>query len=98
MASNIAQSYRVDLGFRLLPFLRGWLLNQLVFQALVGSFPMIMILEFLAEHVHVLVAKDDKMIQTCLLNRLNESLDEGYRIRRSNGGTMRLDLGLFEHV
>ena len=39
-----------------------------------------MILEFPAEDVHVLVPEDDKMVQTFLLNRLNESLDEGNRI------------------
>jgi hypothetical protein len=61
------------------------------------SFKVIMILEFLAKDVHVLVAEYDKMVQAFLLNRLNESLDVGNRIRRSNGGTMRLNLCLFEH-
>ncbi len=41
---------------------------------------MIMIFEFLAKDVHVLVPKYHKMIQAFLLNRLNESLDEGNRI------------------
>jgi hypothetical protein len=45
------------------------------------TFLVIMNLEFLAKNVHVLVAKYDKMVQTFLLNRLDESLDEGNRIR-----------------
>ena len=45
------------------------------------TFKVIMILEFLAKNVHVLVAKDDKMVEAFLLNRLNKSLDEGNRIR-----------------
>ena len=38
------------------------------------TFKVIMIFEFLAKDVHVFVAKDDKMIKTCLLYEL---LDEG---------------------
>ncbi len=61
------------------------------------TFKMIVIFEFPAVHIHMLVAKYDKMVQAFLLTRLDESLDEGNRIRRLNGGTMRFNLGLFEH-
>jgi hypothetical protein len=39
-----------------------------------------MILEFPAEDVHVLVPEYHKMVPAFLLNRLNESLDEGNRL------------------
>ena len=42
---------------------------------------MIMFLEFLAKDIHVLVAKDDKMVQAFLLNCLNEAFYVGYRVR-----------------
>jgi len=61
-------------------------------------FEVIMILEFPAKHIHVFVAEYHKMIQAFLLNRLNESLDEGNRIGRSDGRAMRLNLGHIEYV
>ncbi len=45
------------------------------------TFNVIMILEFLAKDVHVLVAEYHKMVEAFLLDCLNESLDEGNRIR-----------------
>ena len=44
------------------------------------SFKMIMILEFLAKNVHVLVPEYHKMVQALLLNCLDETLDKGNRI------------------
>ncbi len=79
--SNVAQADRIDIKFGLLPFLSWRFLNQFVFQALMRSFKMIMILEFLAKDIHVLVPENYKMVQTFLLNTLYETLDEGNRIR-----------------
>ncbi len=45
------------------------------------KFLVIVIFEFLAKNVHVLVAKYDKMDKAFLLNYLDESLHEGNRIR-----------------
>ena len=80
VTSNVAQADRIDLRFGLRPFLRWRFLNQFVFQALMRSFPMIMILKFLAKDVHVLVAKDNKIVEAFLLNCLSESLNVGNRI------------------
>jgi hypothetical protein len=41
--------------FRLVPLRFRWLLDQLVVQALMRTFPVIMIPEFLAENVHCLL-------------------------------------------
>jgi len=54
--------------------------DQLIVESLMWTFKVIMILEFPAKNVHVLVAEYDKMVQAFLLNRLNESLDVGNRI------------------
>ena len=49
-------------------------------ESLMWTLLVIMILEFLTKDVHVLVPEYHKMVQAFLLNRLNESLDEGNRI------------------
>jgi hypothetical protein len=55
--------------------------HQLVVEPLMRKFLVIVIFEFLAKNVHVLVAKYDKMDKAFLLNYLDESLHEGNRIR-----------------
>ena len=45
------------------------------------SFFVIVDFEFLAEEVHVFVAKDDEMVEKFLLDRLNESLGKGDQVR-----------------
>ena len=45
------------------------------------TFRVIMILEFTAKHIHVLVPENYKMVQTFLLNTLYETLNVGNRIR-----------------
>ena len=54
------------------------LLDQLVDQALMRTFPVIF--EFLAKNIHVLVTNENEMIQAFLLNRWDDSLDLGNRI------------------
>jgi hypothetical protein len=54
-------------------------------ESLMWTLLVIMILEFLTKDVHVLVPEYHKMVQAFLLNRLNESLDEGHSIGYHRG-------------
>ncbi len=42
---------------------------------------MIMISVLRAEHIHMFMSEDNKMVQTLLPDTLDESFDEGYGIR-----------------
>ncbi len=55
-------------------------------------FFVIVVFEFLAREVHVFVAKDDEMVETFLLDRLNESLGKGDQVRRSDRSSLGFDL------
>ncbi len=44
-------------------------------------FFVIVVFEFLAQEVHVFVAKNDEMVETFLLDRLNESFGKGDHVR-----------------
>jgi hypothetical protein len=54
--------------------------NQLIVQALMGTFLVKVIFDFLAKNVDVLVAENYEVVQAFLL-RLYKSLNEGNRIR-----------------
>ena len=61
-------------------------------------FFVIVVFEFLAKEVHVFVAKDDEMVETFLLDRLNESLGKGDHVRRSDRSSLGFDLFLFKTI
>lgn len=44
------------------------------------------------------VTKDDEMVETFLLDRLNESLGKGDQIRRSDRSSLGFDLVLFRTI
>ncbi len=70
----------IDRFRRFLPLLRIRIFDQLVIEALVRSFGMIMISVLRAEHIHMLMAEYNKMVQAFLADTLDKTLDEGDRI------------------
>ncbi len=58
----------------------------------------IVVFEFLAQEVHVFVAKNDEMVETFLLDRLNESFGKGDHVRRSDRSSLGFDFSLFKCV
>jgi hypothetical protein len=68
-----------------------WRQDQFIFQALMGSFRVIMIDRFSDQIIQVLFAEDIEVIQNLGLERLDDTLDIGYNVRGTNGGL--LDLG-----
>jgi hypothetical protein len=61
-------------------------------------FFVIVVFEFLAKEVHVFVAKDDEMVETFLLDRLNESLGKGDHIGRSDRSSLGFDSSILEGI
>jgi len=83
MTTNITQPNRLKLVGRLrrfLPLLRIRIFDQLVIKALMRPFGMIMISVLRAEHIHMLMAEYNKMVQAFLADTLDKTLDEGDRI------------------
>ena len=72
------------------------LADQFVVQALVRSFFVVVDFELLAQDIHVLVSKDDEMIETFLLDRLDEPFGEGDHVRRTDRRPLCLNLSLFQ--
>ena len=62
--------------------------DRFIVETLVGTFEMIVIDEFLAKDVHVLVTEDYEIVQAFLLNRLDKWLHKGNGIWRSNRRSM----------
>ena len=81
MAANVGQAYGVRLLDNLVTFLRRRPLNQLVVQALVRSFEVIMISELRAKNIHVRAAENYEVVQNLLLNCLDYSLNKGDCVR-----------------
>ena len=81
MTANVGQSYGVRLLDNLVTFLRRRPLNQLVVQALVRSFEVIMISELRAKNIHVRAAENYEVVQNLLLNYLDYSLNKGDCVR-----------------
>ena len=61
------------------------------------AFQVIMFFKLGAEHIHVLVAEDNKMVKDLLLNTLHESLNKGHGVRRTYGCPMQLDFPLSKY-
>jgi hypothetical protein len=61
-------------------------------------FFVIVVFEFLAKEVHVFVAKDDEMVETFLLDRLNESVSECDHVRRSDRSSLGFDSSILEGI
>lgn len=59
---------------------------------------MIVVFEFLANEVHVFVAKDDEMVETFLLDRWHESLGKGDHVRRSDRSSLGFDPSILEGI
>jgi hypothetical protein len=70
--------------------------NQLVLKPLMRSFFVIMDFKFLAKNIHVLVPKNDEMIQNLLLDCLDESLGKGDHVGRTDGCSLSLDFAFLE--
>ena len=80
MAANVGQAYGVRLLDNLVTFLRRRPLNQLVVQALVRSFEVIMISELRAQHIHVRATENYEVVQAFLCDALDKSLDVSYHV------------------
>ena len=98
MTANVTESYGGSLLSRSAAFLRWRLLYQLVAQALMRPFLVVMILELRTQHIHVRATEDYKVIQNLLLNCLDEPLDKGYHVGGSNGSPLGLDAGSLEGI
>ena len=61
-------------------------------------FFVIVVFEFLAQEVHVFVAKNDEMVETFLLDRLNESFGKGDHVRGSDRSSLGFDFSLFKYI
>jgi hypothetical protein len=81
---------------RPLPFGRFSHRDQLILEALVWPFLVIVDFEFLAQNIHMLVTEDDEVIKAFLLDRLDESFGVGDHIRRANQCSLHLDLSLLQ--
>lgn len=96
MTANVGQAYDVRLLAVLVAFLRRRLFDQLVVQALMGTFEVIMISELGAKNIHVRAAENYKVVQNFLLNGLDYSLNKGDCVGRWYGGLHGLDAGNYE--
>lgn len=72
--------------------------DQVIIEPLVRPFFVIVLDEFTAKDVHVLATKDDEMIKTFLLDRLNESFGECDHVRRSDRSSLGFDLPCFKGI
>ena len=81
MAANVTEANGIRLFDDFLATLRRRFFNQLVVQALVGSFEMIMISELRAKNIHVRAAENYEVVQNLLLNCLDYSLNKGDCVR-----------------
>jgi hypothetical protein len=70
LATDLVQKNRFDFGFMLASLLLTRSLDQLVAQALMRSFVMIVLAKLCAKQTLVCLSKDDEMIKALLIDRV----------------------------
>ena len=80
MTANVGQANGIWFLDDLFAVLRRGLFNQLVVQALMRSFEVIMISELRAQHIHVRATENYEVVQAFLCDALDKSLDVSYHV------------------